>query len=77
LEKAQARAEQQAEALADARVAIQTAQARVEDLAGQVEQARKDAKAAGEEAATLRGQIAGTPAGAAVRPAPAKKTPKA
>ncbi len=64
LEKAQARAEQQAEALIDARVTIQTAQARVDDLAVQLDAARKEAKDASEEAATLRGQLA-------------KKTPKA
>ena len=64
LDKVQARAEQQAEALADARVAIQTYLAREKDLAVQIDTARKDAEqaraaaqVAGEEAAQLRGKF--------------------
>jgi chromosome segregation ATPase len=66
LDKVQARAEQQAEALADARVAIQTYLAREKDLAVQIDTARKDAdqaraaaQVAGEEAAQLRGKVDG------------------
>ena len=43
LQKAQARAEQQAEALADARVMIQTSLAREKDLAAQLDTVRKEA----------------------------------
>ncbi len=63
LQKAQARAEQQSEALADARVTIQTSLAREKDLAAQIDTARKDAdlaraaaQLAGQEAAQLRGK---------------------
>lgn len=66
LDKVQARAEQQAEALADARVSIQTYLAREKDLAVQIDTARKDAEearaaaqVAGEEAAQLRGKVDG------------------
>lgn len=66
LQKAQARAEQQSEALADARVTIQTSLAREKDLGAQLDTARKDAdlaraaaQAAGEEAAQLRGKVDG------------------
>mgnify|MGYP000075921764 FL=1 len=64
LDKVQARAEQQAEALADARVSIQTYLAREKDLAVQIDTVRKDAEqaraaaqVAGEEAAQLRGKF--------------------
>ncbi|CAJ0718582.1 Chromosome partition protein Smc [Ralstonia thomasii] len=79
LQKVQARAEQQADALADARVTIQASQARAEGLVAQLDAARKDAdqaravaKNAGEEAAALRGQL-----GVTVKPTAKSKTPRA
>lgn len=70
LKKLQQRADQKSDELADARVTLKTAQARIDDLVSQIdacrreiEQERAAAGSAKEEAATLRGQLSGKAGG--------------